>query len=58
MALLSFSQLPPRTYVTCPRCGSPHAIITLERVDTQSCFCPRCQQLWQTALTRSRPEPQ
>ena len=57
MALLSFAQLPPRIYITCTRCGSPHAIITLERVDTQSCFCPRCQQLWQTALTRSRPLP-
>ena len=52
MPLFWFSQSPPRIYITCPRCDSPHALVTLERTETQSCFCPGCQHLWQTELTR------
>ena len=50
---LWFSQLPPRINIQCPRCGSPIAIVAYERTRTQSCFCPGCQHLWQTLLTRT-----
>jgi hypothetical protein len=49
-----FFRLPPRIYIECPRCGSSTALVAYERFDTQSCFCPDCQHLWQTALTRPR----
>jgi hypothetical protein len=51
-----FSQLLPRIYITCPRCGSPTAIVAYERTTTQSCFCPGCRNLWQTLLTRKTVE--
>ena len=47
-----FPKMPSRLYVTCPRCHSPHALVTLERTVSQSCFCPGCQHLWQTRRTR------
>ena len=37
-----------RCYVACPRCGSPHAFVTLTRFETQSSFCPMCRHLWDT----------
>jgi len=49
-----FPEMPSRLYVMCPVCHSPHALVTIERTSTQSCFCPGCQHLWQTPLTRER----
>jgi hypothetical protein len=49
-----------RRYVGCPRCGSPHAFVTLTRFETQCCFCPMCRYLWDTARAdgeRTKPEP-
>jgi transposase-like protein len=48
-----FSQMAPRIYITCPRCGSSTALVTYQRVESQSCFCPDCQNLWQTRVTRT-----
>ena len=47
-----FAQLPPRTYVECPRCGSLGAFITLVGFETQCSFCPLCQNLWDTRRPR------
>jgi len=41
-------QSAPRTYVECPRCDSPRAFVTYERVETQCSFCPECQYIWNT----------
>mgnify|MGYP001144848229 CR=1 FL=1 len=37
------------------RAGARSALfpfVRYERFDTQSCFCPDCRHIWQTALTR------
>jgi hypothetical protein len=49
-----FATMPPRLYVTCPACDSPHALVTLERTSSQACFCPGCRHLWTMPLTRTR----
>jgi len=46
--MVLFPRPAPRFYVGCPRCGSPHAFVTLERTDTQCSFCPQCRYLWDT----------
>ena len=46
--VMLFPKPAPRRYVSCPRCESPHAFVTLERVETQCCFCPLCKYLWDT----------
>lgn len=43
-----FPEPATRRYIGCPRCGSPHAFVTLERTDTQCSFCPMCRHLWDT----------
>lgn len=54
MCMVLFPRPAPRSYVGCPRCGSPHAFVTLKRTDTQCSFCPQCQYLWD-ALRASQP---
>ena len=48
-----FSQAAPRTYVECPRCGSPRAFVTNERFETQCSFCPECQYIWDSLRPRN-----
>jgi hypothetical protein len=50
-----FPCLAPRVYVECPRCHTPWAFITIERVDTQCSFCPLCRYLWDS-VRQDRPD--
>jgi len=50
--MVLFPQPAARRYVSCPRCGSPHAFVTLERTETQCSFCPLCRYLWDTLRER------
>jgi hypothetical protein len=50
-----FAQPAPRLYIDCPRCGSATALVSHERHDSQTCFCPGCRHLWQSGLTRPAP---
>jgi hypothetical protein len=47
----------PRTYVECPRCHSPTAFITYERVETYCSFCPGCRHIWNTLQPEYAAEP-
>jgi hypothetical protein len=51
LRMVLFPHMPPRRYVICPRCASPHAFITLERTDTECSFCPMCRHVWDTRRT-------
>ena len=40
------SNPPPREYVACPQCSSPHAFVTIMGIGVRSCFCPLCKHIW------------